>query len=95
MKIIPLTLVVLLGACTPGWEAAHKHSSHDLGGTTYEWVGCHVVTQNPKYGAYAIGPFTDLKVGSRFYFKQVGSDGKVGAVVTGEPCNLKEKANNG
>ena len=86
MKIISLTLIILLSACSPGWEAAHKNSSHDLGGTTYAWVGCHAVTQNPKHGAYAIGPFGDLKVGSRFYFKQVGSNGKVKEVVTGKPC---------
>lgn len=86
MKILSLALVVLLGACSPGWEVAHRNSNHDLGGTHYVWIGCHVVTQNPKHGVYAIGPFTDLKIGSRFYFKQVGPDGKVGAIVTGEPC---------
>ena len=84
--LISLTLVVLLSACSPGWEAANKNSSHDLGGTAYEWVGCHVVTENPKNGAYAIGPLVDLKRGTYFYFKQVGSDGKVKEVVTGKPC---------
>tara|TARA_B100001093_G_scaffold462848_1_gene478429 strand:- start:134 stop:394 length:261 start_codon:yes stop_codon:yes gene_type:complete len=86
MKLISITLVVLLGACSPGWEAANKNSSHDLGGTAYEWVGCHVVTENPKNGAYAIGPLVDLKRGTYFYFKQAGSDGKVKEVVTGKPC---------
>ncbi len=83
MKILSLALVVLLGACSPGWEAAHRNSNHDLGGTHYVWIGCHVVTQNPKHGVYAIGPFTDLKIGLWFYFKQVVSCGKVGAIVTG------------
>ena len=33
-----------------------------------------------------IESFCDLKVGDTFYFKQVGSDGTVGKVVTGKPC---------
>ena len=81
MKIISLTLVVLLSASTPGWEADHKN-----GKAEYVWVGCHVVTNSPTDGAYAIGPFVDLERGSYFYFKQVGHDGKVGDIVTGKPC---------
>ena len=81
MKILSLALVVLLGACSPGWEAAHKN-----GKAEYVWVGCHVVTENPKDGAYAIGPFIDLKRGTYFYFKQVGHDGEIADVVTGKPC---------
>ena len=81
MKTLLILLTVLLSACSAGWEAAHKN-----GKAEYVWVGCHVVTENPKHGAYAIGPFIDLKKGTYFYFKQVGHDGKVADVVTGKPC---------
>tara|TARA_R100001082_G_C4235592_1_gene105114 strand:- start:251 stop:502 length:252 start_codon:yes stop_codon:yes gene_type:complete len=82
MKIISIALIVLLSACSSGWESAHKN-----GKAEYVWVGCHVVTETPVNGAYAIALFgSDLTVGDYFHFKQVGHDGKAGEVVTGEPC---------
>ena len=81
MKTLLILSTVLLSACSAGWESAHKN-----GKAEYVWVGCHVVTENPKDGAYAIGPFIDLKKGTYFYFKQVGHDGEIADVVTGKPC---------
>mgnify|MGYP001190642086 FL=1 len=84
MKIlVTLSAVAFLGACTPGHIAANK------GTDRWEWVGCHVVKQNPSpTGEYAISPnpFEDLPVGAKIFFKQVGKDGKVGPVTTGDPC---------
>ena len=74
---------VVLGACSPGHIAANK------GTDKFEWVGCHVVTQNPApTGEYAISPniFSDLPIGSKFFFKQVSKDGTVGPITTGVPC---------
>jgi len=86
LKVIPvlLTTLAVLGACSPGHIAASKN-----GKAEYVWVGCHVVTQNPSpSGEYAFSPdpFQDLSVGDKLYFKQVGNDGSVGPVTTGEPC---------
>ena len=81
MKTLLILSTVLLSACSAGWESAHKN-----GKAEYVWVGCHVVTESPKDGAYAIGPFVDLEKGSYFYFKQVGHDGEIADVVTGKPC---------
>lgn len=79
---ITLSAITLLGACTPGHIAANKN-----GKAEYVWVGCHIVTENPSSdGSYVIGPFGDLPVGERFYFKQVGNDGKVSPVTNGKPC---------
>jgi hypothetical protein len=79
-SIVVLSVVTLLGACSPG------HVALNNGKAEYVWIGCHVVTESPKNGEYAVGPVGDLKVGDTFYFKQVGSDGKIGKVVTGKPC---------
>jgi len=81
MKTLLILSIALLSACSVGWESAHKN-----GKAEYVWIGCHVVTESPKDGAYAIGPFIDLKKGTYFYFKQVGHDGEVSDVVTGKPC---------
>lgn len=76
-----VSILAVLGGCTPGWVAANH------GQAVYEWVGCHVVTQNPSpTGEYAIQPFHDLPIGSKIYFKQVSLDGTVGPVTTGVPC---------
>jgi hypothetical protein len=85
MKTILLSSVLLLSACSPGWQVANKHTPVE--GTSYAWVGCHTVTMSPYMGAYAIGPGGDLPVGSKFYFKQRNPDGTVGEVVTGVPCD--------
>jgi|TARA_R110001592_G_scaffold138047_5_gene356502 hypothetical protein len=86
IKVIPVlfSTLAVLGACSPGHIAANKN-----GKAEYVWVGCHNVTQNPSTsGAYAISPdpLQDLAIGDKLYFKQVGNDGTVGPVETGEPC---------
>lgn len=88
MKTILLSSVFFLSACSPGWQAANKNGQQlDLGGTSYDWVGCHIVTVSPNQGAYAIGPGGDLPIGSKFYFKQRSPEGTAGKVVTGVPCD--------
>ena len=79
----PLLFVSALGACSPGQIAANN------GPANYAWVGCHVVTQNPApTGEYATSVHAgDLPLYSKFYMKQVGKDGTVGPVTTGEPCD--------
>ena len=86
--ILALSAVVLVGACTPGQVAMNMGSNDPLGGTTYAWVGCHVVTKNPaNSGEWATSLLNgDLKVGDKFYMKQVSPDGTVGPVTTGKPC---------
>jgi len=82
-SIIVLAAILGASACTPGHIAANK------GTDRWEWVGCHVVTQNPSpTGEYAISPdpFQDLPVGSKIFFKQQSKDGTVGPVTTGNPC---------
>jgi len=80
LKSLVVVSALLLGACSPGQVALNN------GKAEYVWIGCHVVTENPKNGEYSVGPAGDLKVGDTFYFKQVGSDGTVSKVVTGKPC---------
>ena len=74
-------LMILLGACSPGHIAANKN-----GIAEYAWAGCHVVTETPRNGAYAIEPLGDLAAGDKLFFKQVSLDGTVSPVVTGKPC---------
>ena len=82
-KIGLVLLVTGVAACSPGQVEMNK------GPASYAWVGCHVVTQNPApSGEYATSVHAgDLPVGSKFYMKQVGHDGSVGPVTTGEPCD--------
>jgi len=86
MKKIVLAIALLaISACTPGHLAANKNPA------VWVWVGCHIVKSNPGKGnTYAIGPGYDLKVGDKFYYKQVGHDGTVGPVVTGVPCKVNK-----
>ena len=82
-SIIVLAAILGASACTPGHIAANK------GTDKWDWVGCHVVTQNPSpTGEYAISPnpLEDLPVGAKIYFKQQSKDGTVGPVTTGKPC---------
>ena len=84
LKIMaPIFMVGALAACDPG-QVKINH-----GPAEYAWVGCHVVTQNPApSGEYATSIHAgDLPVGAKFYMKQVGKDGMVGPVTTGEPCD--------
>ena len=85
MKSIIILTAALVGAsaCTPGHIAANK------GIAEFDWVGCHIVIQNPSpTGEYAISPnpFEDLSVGSKIFFKQKSKDGTVGPVTTAKPC---------
>ena len=82
-------MVVILSACSPGQIAANNGAvSSDVGATSYAWVGCHRVVENPSpTGEYAVSIYAgDLPVGAKFYLKQVNKDGTVGPVTTGEPC---------
>lgn len=82
-------MVVTLAACSPGQIVANNGAvSSDIGATSYAWVGCHRVVENPSpTGEYAVNIYAgDLPVGAKFYFKQVSKDGTVGPVTTGEPC---------
>jgi hypothetical protein len=89
-KIVLLVLFAgLLSACGRG---------HD--GGNYAWIGCHVVTENPKCYpgkekcVFAYGPEGDKKVGDKIYFKQLklGEDryGKIGPIATARPCRDDE-----
>ena len=81
-KIVLAILLLSIVACSPGNKAANLQ-----GKAEYVWIGCHVVTKNPAKGnTFAFSVVGDLKVGEKFYFKQVGLDGTVGPVVTGVPC---------
>ena len=57
MKSLVVVSALLLGACSPGQVALNN------GKAEYVWIGCHVVTENPKNGEYSVGPAGDLKVG--------------------------------
>ena len=83
-------MVVILSACSPGQIAANNGAvSSDVGATSYAWVGCHRVVENPSpTGEYAVSIYAgDLPVGAKFYLKQVNKDGTVGPVTTGVPCD--------
>ena len=81
--LVVVSALALIAACSPGHIAANKN-----GKAEWAWIGCHVVTENPSSnGSYAIGPLGDLPVGAKFFFKQVGNDGKVKPVTTGKPCD--------
>lgn len=79
--ILILSVAALVAGCSPGWVKANN------GPAEWDWVGCHVVTNNPSSkGAYAIGFWKDLDVGEKFYWKQLSPDGTVGSVTAGRPC---------
>ena len=85
-KIVFAISLLSIVACSPGQKAANHQ-----GKAEYVSVGCHVVTKNPAKGnTYAFSVAGDLKVGDKFYFKQVGLDGTVGPVVTGVPCKYDD-----
>ena len=85
--LLILSVAVLAAGCSPGWVVLNQNSNKELGGTSYAWVGCHVVTKNPSTkGVYSVGIGKDLEVGENFYWKQVSPDGTVGPVETGKPC---------
>jgi len=78
-----VTALLATAACSPGHMAANKN-----GVAEYVFVGCHEVTLVPSdEGSYAFQPLgDDLRVGDRFFFKQVGTDSTVAPVTTGKPC---------
>ena len=89
-KIVLLGLFAgLLSACSRG---------HD--GGNYAYIGCHVVTENPKCYpgndkcVYAFDPAGDKLIGEKIYFKQLkkGQDryGKIGKISTARPCREDE-----
>jgi sortase (surface protein transpeptidase) len=77
-----VTALLATAACSPGHVAANRN-----GVATYVYVGCHEVTSTPSdEGSYAFQPLGDLRVGDRFFFKQVGHS-TVAPVTTGKPCS--------
>ena len=47
--LLILSVAVLAAGCSPGWVVLNQNSNKELGGTSYAWVGCHVVTKNPTF----------------------------------------------
>ena len=77
-------IVVLLAALVGG---AQEPALDQVGGgglAEYAYIGCHTVTENPKDGNAAFGPFGVAT--STIYFKQISEDGTVGPVTTATPC---------
>ena len=84
--ITSLIVLTSLGACSLGHIAANK------GTKEWTWVGCHIVTNNPsETGEYAIGPFGDLDIGDKLYYKQNKKDGTIGPVTTAVPCKPEKE----
>tara|TARA_R110002167_G_scaffold78781_1_gene217683 strand:+ start:335 stop:574 length:240 start_codon:yes stop_codon:yes gene_type:complete len=76
--LIPLLLSVVVFQ-EPALDQVGGH-----GQSSYEYVGCHVVDENPKDGNVAFGPL-GVKT-PVIFFKQVSDDGTVGSITTAKPC---------
>ena len=78
MKYLCLALLAVSGCVDPTYERG-----------TYQFVGCHTVTQNPASdGERAFFAFIDLKAGDELFFKQINNDaGRATPVSTGVQCN--------
>lgn len=77
MKRLSLILAIgLIAGCT----------SYGSDNQAYEWIGCHIVTDNPSKNNYAFDVSGKLEVGSKIYFKAVNKDGTIGHITTARPC---------
>ena len=77
MKRLSLILTtVLIAGCV----------SYGNDNQAYEWIGCHIVTDNPSKNNYAFNTVGKLEVGSKIYFKAVNKDGTIGYFTTARPC---------
>jgi hypothetical protein len=77
-------IIFVLLAALVGFQAPALDQVDGGGLAEYEYIGCHTVTENPKDGNAAFGPFGVAT--STIYFKQISEDGTVGPVTTATPC---------
>jgi len=77
MKYLCFALLAVSGCVAPTYERG-----------TYQFVGCHTVTQNPASdGERAFFAFIDLHAGDELFFKQINNNtGKATSVSTGVKC---------
>jgi len=76
--------IFVLLAAVLGFQEPALDQVNSSGQSIYDYVGCHVVEENPKDGNAAFGPFGVIT--PVVFFKQISDDGTTGSITTAKPC---------
>ena len=84
IKILLLSSILLICACAPGqfWDR-HVGGLPESSDANFEYVGCHVVTEE-RYSMAPLG-IRVRATGDRIWFKQRNEDGS-SATLAATPC---------